>query len=410
MPSLRERKLLLLVFATFVFARLTGGRLPYYAFYLSITLLVSCWLWAWYAGNKLTYHLSLPSTHMSPGERQTVRLRLDNDSMLPLPWLEVEDCTPSPRLTVDMPRQATSVPAAGTRLFNFGVTAKRRGHYRLGPVRATTGDAFGVFRVQREFQSSASITVYPTVHRLEGLPIPLSQPFGPVRTRQRAFADPASPADIRPYYSGDNPRHIHWRSSAKRGELMLRQFELQATTQLFVLLDLHEREHWDDSAETAIELAASLASLALERGLEVGLTASGAQRYNVPFGHGRRTFSQVLDVLARVETGESSGMEQMAQQEGARLRPHSGIVVITPALSPALADVLLRLGGAHAVMLVLLKAETYGAPAVPSGRDALASTLVARGHLVYLVGAGDDLRRLHALRLDTKQPSARRIR
>ena len=412
MRALRDKRIVLLVIGTYIYARLAGGRPPFFIFYLSAALWLTCWAWSLYTARSLDCLIRLDRTTVRKDEHFTVRVRLDNEALLSIPWLEV-DVQTSPLVRVDSPAQATSVPPAGSRMLNLQLTARRRGHYTVGPIRVSTGDPFGLYRLAREFKSNATVTVYPRVWHLTGLPIPLNQPFGPARIRQLAFEDPSNPAGIRPYVAGDSPRHIHWRTTARKGDLMLKQYELQATTQLLIAMDLQavvqRRDEENDTAETAIDIAASLANLGLERGFEVAVAGYGATRHAVALGRGQRTFQQIMETLTRVEADGNVALHKALQWESAYLPPHAGVAVITPQLDAALADVLLRLQGSHAVSLVLLKAETFGSdgPIPIASRDALALTLAAHGIGVYAVGAQDDLRRLQELQLARNLVSVR---
>lgn len=413
--SMRDWRLPALVGAALVFARMSGGRLPYFIFYLSAGLLAVAYFWARHAIRRTEGMVQVEADRCEVGQSLGVKVRLDNDTFLPLPWVEVDDATPQHLVSTDMPRQATAVPLWGSRLVTFRLKALRRGHYTVGPIRVTLGDAFGLFQGKREFHSRATVTVYPRVHPLDRLPVPLSQPFGPVRTREKAFEDPSNQAEIREYRPGDNPRHIHWKTSARMGELMLREYELNATTQMILLPDLHRAvqvnrmaEGGPATVETAVEITASLAAMGLNRKIDVGLLCHGQERYSVATGRGQRTFHEILEVLARVEAEGFLPMEQVLELEAAAMAPRSTLVVITPHLSPRLAEVLIRLRSNHEVMLVLLRRESYlaettqdEAAAAEEGPDlnALTGLLALRKIAVYVVKADDDIRRLADLRL-----------
>jgi len=413
---MRDWRLPALVAAALVFARMSGGRLPYFLLYLSAGLLVLTFFWARHALRRTECMVNVESDRMEVGQSLSVKVRMDNDTFLPLPWVEVDDATPQHLVVTDMPRQATSVPLWGSRLLTFRLTAKRRGHYTVGPIRITLGDAFGLFQGHREFRSKAAVTVYPRVHRLEGLPVPLSQPFGPVRTREKAFEDPSNQAEIREYRPGDNPRHIHWKTSARMGELMLREYELNATTHMMLFPDLCYDAQAATPArdlsteETAVEITASLAELGMRRKIDVGLICHGQERFSVGTGRGQRTFHEALEVLARVEAQGKLPIEQVLELEAANLSARSTLVVITPRLTARLADVLIRHRSNHQVMLVLLDRDSFAPSTVPDAevaaaaeaqteRTSLTGLLAMRRVAVYLVSAGDDLRRLADLRL-----------
>lgn len=416
---MRDWRLPVLVVAGLVLARLSGGQLPFFIFYLSLILFAASWFWTRHALWRTECLIQIEKDRVEVGESLGVRVRIDNDTFLPLPWAEVDDATPQHMVVTDMPRQATSVPLLGSRVITFRLTALRRGHYPVGPIRVTLGDPFGLFRGAREFRSKSAITIYPRIYPLEGLQIPLSQPFGHVRTRERAFEDPSNQAELRQYRPGDNPKHIHWKTSARMGELMLRQYEINATTPMIIFPDLSRDAQAGrpvagepSTAETVIEVAASLAAYGARRNLDVGLVCHGEARRAVNAGRGQRTFREIMEVLARVEANGRLTMEQVLELETAHLSGKSTLVIVTPRLSAGLADLLVRLRSRHQVMLVLLRKETFGhalrepeaqvaAPAQGEGPYllSLTSLLLSRQVAIYLVSAQDDLRRLADLRL-----------
>lgn len=398
--------------AGLIFARMSGGRLPYFLFYVTALLWAGAWLWTRHALRRTDCLIHVEKDRIEVGQSVGVRVRLDNDTFLPMPWVEIDEKTPQHLVTTDMPRQATSVPLLGSRVISFRLTARRRGYYQVGPIRVRLGDAMNFFQGEREFRSKAWITVFPRVQPIESLPIPLSQPFGPVRTQEHAFEDPSNHAEIRPYVPGDNPRHIHWKTSARMGSLMTRQYELNATTQMMIFVDLNQgvqvgRTELDEPSteETAVEVAASLAALGLRRKIETGLVCHGPERFAVSPGRGPRAFTEILGVLARVQATGRVPIEQVLEMEAGHLSGRPTLVVITPRLTGRLAELLLRLRVSHPVMLVLLKAETYGSrlsstpsPADESG-SSLTGLLALRKVPIYTVPAGADLRLLAEMRV-----------
>ncbi len=414
--SMRDWRLPALMIAGLVFARMSGGRMPYFLFYVTTLLLIGAYFWTRHALKRTDCLIMVEKDRLEVGESLGVRVRLDNDTWLPMPWVEIDEKTPQHLVTTDMPRQATSVPLLGSRVIQFRLLARRRGHYHVGPIQLRLGDAMGLFQGEQEFRSKTSVTVFPRVHYIESLPIPLSQPFGPVRTQERAFEDPSNHAEIRPYRPGDNPRHIHWRTSARMGELMIRQYELNATTQMHIFLDMSQEaqvgrvEMGEPSTEEmAVEIAASLAALGLRRKIDTGLVCHGQERFAVSAGRSQRAFTEILEVLARAQATGRLPIDKVLELEAAHLTNKSTLVVITPKLTQRLAELLLRLRANHQVMLVLLKAETYGSqvPAeensAPAGDtvQSLTGLLALRRVAVYSVPADADLRLFAEMRITT---------
>ncbi|MBP2018654.1 uncharacterized protein (DUF58 family) [Symbiobacterium terraclitae] len=406
-------RLPLLILVAYVSARVNGGSHNYFLLYATALLWAGSWLMTRYAASQVTCTLAVDRDRIEVGETITAKLRLENEGWVPILWLEVDDDTPPRLLESDRPRLGTTLPLAGCRLVHVNLTARRRGRCHVGPIRIRTGDGLGLFAREIMLRSRQQITIYPRVHPIDDLRIPLAQPFGHVRTPERAFEDPSNHAEIRHYVPGDNPRHIHWRTTARMGTLMTRQYELSATTQLILFLDLNRDVHVDgsasgggSSAETAVEIAASLAALALRSKMEAGLVCMGQERFAVSPGRGDRTFQEIMEVLAQVEAEGDMLMEQLLEAETAHLGHRATLVVITPRLTQLLADRLLRLRVSHRVMLILLDADTFaggqGAPqqAAPAAAQAhLAELLALRRVTVYRVPCGADLRQLASMRL-----------
>lgn len=412
MPAFRDGRLLILAAAAFAFARVAGGALPWFLFYATFGLVLAALAWAWHLERNLDCLIAVDRDRLEVGQELRVRLRVENTSWIPLPWVEVEDDTPGHLVLNSTPRQATSAGVLASRVLEFALRARRRGHYPVGPLKLLTGDGLGLFQVRRQIISRQTVTVYPRVVRISGVPVPLGQPFGHMRTRQKAFQDPSSLADIRPYRPGDSFRYVHWLTSARRGELHLKEFEMNATTQMVICLDLEQKAHVRsddlDSAETAISVAASLADLGARQGFEVGLLAGGRERHFVPPFRGMRGFQQILEVLARVEAEGHLPLVQMLRSEAATLAPRSTVVLVTARLTAELADVALRLHANHPVMLVLLRAETFAETGLngveAAQREGLVALLTGRRIAVYLLNATDDLQRIAEVRMRYTAP------
>ncbi|MEW8979068.1 MAG: DUF58 domain-containing protein [Symbiobacterium sp.] len=420
----RDWRLPALILVAFAVARLGGGELPYFLLYTTGMVWIGSWLATLYASRRVAGLLTVDRHQVQVGETIAAALRLENWSWLPVPWLEVDDETPPRLMASDRPRMGTALPPRSRRQATVQFTARRRGRCPVGPIRVRTGDPLGLFVREIQVRSEAPVTIYPRVHPLDDLSLLLALPFGPVRTRDRAFEDPSDHAEIRRYVPGDNPRHIHWPTTARTGTLMTRQYGLSATTQLVLFLDLHRSVHVDgtasggaETAETAVEIAASLAALALRRKMEAGLFCVGQERFAVSPGGSDRTFREIMEVLAQVEAVGNVPVDQLVEAEAAHLAHRATVVVITPRLNQRLAHLLLRLRSSHRVMLVLLDAATFagrltpadGNPGSTADPDATVGATAARlvdmlalsRVPVYVVPAGADLSRLAALRVHT---------
>ncbi|WP_149551292.1 DUF58 domain-containing protein [Streptomyces marokkonensis] len=266
------------------------------------------------------------SRRLSPGRvpagsESRVHLRMENISRLPTGLLMLQDRVPyvlgpRPRFVLDR------VEAGGRREVSYRVRSDLRGRYPLGPLQLRLSDPFGMCELTRSFSTYDTLTVIPRVEPLP--PVRLggeAKGYGDGRQRSLALAgeDDVIP---RGYRYGDDLRRVHWRSTARFGELMVRREEQPQRARCTVLLDTravaYEGAGPDSAFEWAVSGAASVLVHMLERGFSVRLlTDTGT---SVP-GEGSDGFAGVsqesadaaglmMDALAVVDHSDEDGLSR----------------------------------------------------------------------------------------------------
>ncbi|MBM7171364.1 DUF58 domain-containing protein [Streptomyces sp. G44] len=263
----------------------------------------------------------LSPARVPAGAEARVHLRMDNVSRLPTGLLMLQDRVPyvlgpRPRFVLDR------VEAGGRREVSYRVRSDLRGRYPLGPLQLRLTDPFGMCELTRSFSTYDTLTVIPRVEALP--PVRLTgeaKGYGDGRNRSPALAgeDDVIP---RGYRHGDDLRRVHWRSTARYGELMVRREEQPQRARCTVLLDTRGtgfRGAGPDSAfEWAVSGAASALVHMLERGFSVRLlTDTGAY---VP-GEGSDGFAGasqesadaaglLMDTLAVIDHSDGAGLSR----------------------------------------------------------------------------------------------------
>ncbi|WP_372733308.1 DUF58 domain-containing protein [Nocardioides sp.] len=233
--------------------------------------------------SRSRYRLSLVRTVSPPlisaGQSAQVQLNLSNEGRAPSGVLLLEDHLPyvlgtRPRLVLE------GIGQGWHQRVEYTVRSEVRGHYEIGPMTVRVVDPFGLIEMARAFTSTVSLTVTP---RTVPLPtIPLGGAWtGSGDNRPRAFSNgSAEDVTVRDYRRGDDLRRVHWRSSARMGELMVRReeqpWQSRATLFLDNRLHAHRGQGIASSLEAAVSAAASIAVHLAQRGFAVRLvTASG---------------------------------------------------------------------------------------------------------------------------------------
>jgi len=187
------------------------------------------------------------------------------------------------------------IPAGRTQQASYRSTAGRRGVYRLTGFRIATKFPFGLIRKSLDVEAPAEILVYPALR-----PVPPDLTGGaPERDGQRQQPQPARRGDfhaLREFRPGDDPRDIHWRTSARRGRPFVRESEDDAGRTALVQLD-DALAPSPEAFEAAVSMAASVALHLLARGFRVALGTRGAL---VSWGEGPVQAARILRHLTFV--------------------------------------------------------------------------------------------------------------
>ncbi|MGR6963630.1 DUF58 domain-containing protein [Geodermatophilus sp. URMC 61] len=336
-------------------------------------------------------------------------------------WLLAEtlprELGPSPQFVVDR------LPGGRSTTLHYRVHGGRRGRYRLGPLKLRLVDPFGLVLRSVVGADTAALVVVPRV-------VPLG-PGGPggghgaggSGARRSLAVHGEDDVSTRPYRQGDDLRKVHWRATARTGELMVRLEERPWRAQATLLLDTRARAHLvsrplpadrravppgpdtppPDSFEWLVEAAASIGTELLARGARLRVVTEGAELAGADSGGGL-SGEELLDRLAGVApsrlAGLGPGLALLTRAAG-----EGPVVALLGALGPDEAAELVRVRSGPATDLAVLTdigswAEVEGArrrrPVGAAARaeltrqqEAAADLLRAGGWQVAVAGAGD---------------------
>jgi uncharacterized protein (DUF58 family) len=199
-----------------------------------------------------------------------------------------------------------------------------------------TGDPLGIFEAYATVGPGITIVVTPRMEPLPLLQLPAAMAEGTSARPERSVQTTPLVTGVRPYVPTDAFNRIHWRSSARHGELQVKEFEIQRTADLWIYLDLDRAVHvgQDDAAsvETAVRVAASVAGRALDAGRAVGIEAYGIRRAVLPADRGVRQRQKLLHLLAAVSADGVTPVREVLVDGLGRLRRGTTAVIVTPSL------------------------------------------------------------------------------
>ncbi len=288
------------------------------------------------------------------GDQLRVTYTLRNAGRLPKPWLEVHNPTSLP---VAIPGRAISLGHRGERSWVAKVPLTRRGHFRIEPLQVRTGDPFGFFEASATVGQAVTLIVYPRIDRLPLWRLPSANLEGSHAAPERTLQTSPLATTVRPYAPGDSMNRIHWKSTARHGEIQVKEFDLEQTADVWIFLDLDRRVQAgtgeDSSTEIAIRAAASIADRSLTENRAVGLTVFGHRMSVLPADRGGRQHLKIMQLLAAVDADGTSSLTEGLVTGLARLRRGMTAVIITASLDRSWIRPLTGLRGRGVACVVL---------------------------------------------------------
>ncbi len=280
---------------------------------------------AGYAVNRLYGHV---------GEQLKVTYTVRQASRLPKPWLEIHNST---NLPGGLPGRAIALGPRGERSWLVRLPLSRRGHFRIEPLVIRTGDPFGFFEASATVGHPVTLVVYPRIERLPFWRLPAANVEGSHATPVRTLQTTPLATTVRPWAPGDGFNRIHWKTTARHGEIQVKEFDLEQTADVWIFLDLErsiQAGRGDDStAEVGVRVTASIADRAIAENRAVGVTVSSHRATVLPADRGGRQHLKIMQLLAAVEADGSAPLAETLISTLPRLRRGMTAVIITPSAS-----------------------------------------------------------------------------
>ena len=328
---MRRLQLFLIAAILLIAAFSTGLEFLFYLVYLAIIVIGGSYvvtrlglsdLEAGYAVSQLNGHV---------GDKIRVTYTLRNTSRVPKPWLEVHNPTTLPG---GLPGRAIPLGPRAERSWLVRVPLVRRGHFRIEPLQIRTGDPFGFFEASASVGQGVAVVVYP---RLEAIPLwrlPAAYIEGSNAAPERTLQTTPLATTVRPWAPGDSFNRIHWRATARHGEIQVKEFELEQTADAWIILDLErsiQTGRGDESTvEAAVRVAASVADKAIRDNRAVGMTVNGHRTTVLPADRGSRQHLKIMQLLAAVDGDGTAPLVETIVATAGRLRRGMTAILVTP--------------------------------------------------------------------------------
>ncbi len=279
---------------------------------------------------RLSYSRRFSRTAVHEGEQIELIEVIRNVKPMPVPWLRAESRI-SPNLRFGKEAVSEEREITGNRYHRsvffmapysqitrkHSVTCLKRGFYKAGSVALTAGDLLGISQQEQQLSLPCEIDVYPRLLSEDELDTPSTRWQGELAVRRWIMPDPFLTSGVRDYRAGDPQRDIHWRATARMGQLQVKVRDYTADPRALVILNVQGSEgQWGDLMdyeqeiiEHGIRTAATLCMRALDAGVEAGFASNGCpvgernsgKTIYVPARSGNAQREELLTAMARME-------------------------------------------------------------------------------------------------------------
>lgn len=319
--------------------------------------------------------VTLSPDRLVAGEQAVATLEIANRKWIPLTWVEarlfLDEGVEPARAGPGMPRgwidSGFALRGRERVVVRLELAVPARGAYAIGPLRLRAGDWLGFTHAERAVAVRAEVIAYPAPLAVRDRALASLRPLAETATRRGLVPDPLRFRGVRPHRRGDARKEIHWKASARLGELQTKLYEPATSLDSIFLVNVASYEqYWiqadPESAELVVSAATELVRHAANAGRQVGLVTNGIdnlthERPRSALGRGPRSLTRSLEILARLGPYAVGAPETVFLRERGRLPWGATLVIVTPRLGSGLAQAAIALRRAHHRVMVVSVAD-----------------------------------------------------
>ncbi len=389
--------------------------------YLLAFLLIFSFLWAWSSVNGVQISRITRTRRTQVGRPLEERFMVQNNGRLPKLWLEVRDFGTLPNHLSS--QIVNDLGGKNSYVWRVSTICKKRGRFQLGPLRLQTSDPFGLFPMERDFPATTNIVIYPQTYPIYSFALPIGLLPGGDALRRRTHYVTTNAAGVREYAPGDSFSRIHWRSSARRGRLIVKEFELDPLADIWIVVDMAAFSHVHDEqeCETAtpqtdtplwiqaneeyhlpplteeytVAVAASLSQYFLQprqgtrQNRAIGMLAYGQSHEIIQPDRGERQLNRLLETLAVLRAKGQVPIQDMLYAESHLLPRGTTVLAITPTVDHQWVTAVRQLSQRGLrVVTVSINPASFGGQ---RSSEEVVALLQGSGRMAYEVNCNDDL-------------------
>lgn len=256
-----KRTYIILLLGSLVFAYVEGGNLPYTIFYILTLIFIISIIYTNKIIKNMFCNISFSRNVFFTGEDDVCKIIVRNNSIFPILYLNIENkCLKI--VNKKYVGDVVYVNPSDVVWINKKILFTRRGVYNFGEFNINFKDIFNIFTVNRKIHRELQIKVYPRIHQIENIDFNSGDEYINLTYKKSGREEMSSISDIKKYLPGESLKKVHWKLSAKFGELYIKNFDHVAGEQCNIFIDMNKNNLYYDinsiAEETMVEFLVSV--------------------------------------------------------------------------------------------------------------------------------------------------------
>jgi uncharacterized protein (DUF58 family) len=343
---------------------LTGSHILVERLFILIALiLLFSYLFAWLGMWGLKGQLKNSGRHNQTGKPFEIEAIVENKILLPKPFVKL-------RIKTDLQPNNESIyinlPSRGTFDWQSKLIFPQRGYYHLGPLFAEVISPLGLFHLGRKLDLGKDLVICPATVEL---PLFWAKPQAesvPARNSLLTSEADGVISGVREYIPGDSLNRIHWHSTAHKGKLIVKEFDIDLSEKIWVIPDMNKDFNFGKGIETTeeyiITAAASIVKKYAGEGREVGLIANGNNYHFYPARPGNLNMWRIMETLAAIKANGQIPLHRLLKSVSGQFKGNSIAVIVSASTNIEIIDSVINVKKQGIPLAaVLVDAASFGA-------------------------------------------------
>lgn len=342
-----NKKIVFMGIVAFIFAYLSGGNLPYSIFYVFLITIILGMAYMHICKQNIHAKFKYESRFYNVSDTASISIIVENLGIIPSPYLYVESKVLR-QLIKGYKGNLIFLGVNNNKWITNEILFKKRGIYDFGDISLETNDLFCIFKSTRNIHNKLDIIVYPKVYDLSNVNLSGRHSYENLINSKSGIDDLTLIKDIRKYNVGDNLKKVHWKLSAKHGELYVKNFDSVSGKECNLLINMHSNNLSNELSEIIeedmVDFSVSLTKYMMNARIKTRLFIHAKEQKNIDVEF-REDFSGVMEYFLTARSDATTEFDSFIKLNLRHIPKGNWIGIISVTVDDNLRNILMNLKG-----------------------------------------------------------------